>query len=344
MANEPINTSFISILLFDSYRKMYRIQSSDPLFPASSRILQPNSYDNRFFWGAGQNNDPMPRILGCIDNASIWDPTTGEHWGHSAVASDAEIGLGFQNGRTVYVGSLRNTANWAQNFSNYWNDTSIITMKPTQRELVRTLLSRAIWKSNICNAYLNWRSLDLHTHFTGIMSMYQPRWDAEVRHLFRTSLAQIQYSVLDTARGTEASLKVPKMAQGLREFLRSSGGENSPNIPPGFEGICSIVKFNSNGWRNVSVWGFVGLLLLAAGIALGSCRTVESKLFLIVGMETIHKVLQWLYSKMAALPWMKMWSTMVDARRSGSQWVQRVIRSLWTAKQNNGIRSSAEGA
>ena len=339
-----MNTSFISILLFDSYRKMYRVPSDDPLFPASSRIMQPNSYDNRYYWSARQNNDPMPRILGCIDNASIWDPTTGEHWGHSAMASDGEIGFGFQNGETVYVISLLNIAKWAQNFSTYWNNTSIIPLKPTQRELVRTLLSRAIWKSSICNAYLNWRSLDLHTHFTGILSMYQPRWEAEVRHLFRTSLAQIQYSVLDTARGTEASLKVPDLPPGLAKFSRLTGGENSPNIPPGFEGICSIVKFNSNGWRNVSVWGFVGLLFLAAGIALGSCRTVEGKLFLIFGMETFYKVSQRLCSKMASLPWMKIWSTVVDARYQGSQWVQRVIRSLWTAKQNNGIRSSVEGA
>ena len=44
-------------------------------------------------------------------------------------------------------------------------------------------------------------------------------------------------------------------------------------------------EFKSVGWRNVSVWGFLGLLSLAGGITLASCRTRDQSLWLVKGAK-----------------------------------------------------------
>lgn len=142
-------------------------------------------------------------------------------------------------------------------------------------------------------------------------------------------MAQIQYSVLDTVRGSKIVLdEIPNLPDGFKGFFGLLGGEDDPNMPPGFEGICSMVKFNSVGWRNVSVWGFLGLLLLAGGISLGSCCTEEEKLLLVVGFEKVYEVLRWLYFRVVGLPWGKTWATMMGSGRKGVCWVQRSIGFL----------------
>ncbi|KAL8769418.1 MAG: hypothetical protein Q9209_004646 [Squamulea sp. 1 TL-2023] len=239
----------------------------------------------------------MPGMLGCIDNASIWDPITGEYWGYSGKAS-GDVRTNFRyttQGRAWTVNSLLKVAEGANNLLSNWGDTTTIPTKPTKGELVRTLLSRGLWKSNICSAYSIWRELELHTYCKEIKVCLPLRWEDEVRHLFRSSLAQIQYGVLDTVRWSKnidrtdmGSLadKIPTLSKGWKAYLHSLDG---PGIPPGYEGICNMVKFNSIGWQNVSVWGFLGLLFLAGGISLGSCRTEEEKLLLVVGFEKVYK-------------------------------------------------------
>ncbi|KAL8783281.1 MAG: hypothetical protein Q9213_004715 [Squamulea squamosa] len=332
LAHDFVNTSFISILLFDSYEKMYERVSHDPVFPAATMIQYPRTYDNWYGWHAWQNNDLMPGILGCIDNASIWDPTTGEHWGYSGNAS-GEVLTTFPyttQGHDVSVISFLKVLEWARNFLSNWGDTNTTPTKPTKGELVRTLLSRTLWKSNIFSAYSTWRSLELHTYCRETKICLPLRWEDEVRYLFRSSLAQIQYNVLDTVRGTYTKTieQIPREPYDLKERKSILGVEDGPDIPPGFEGICSMVKFNSVGWRNVSVWGFLGLLFLAGGISLGSCRTEEEKLLLVVGFEKVVDGLRWLYLGMVGLPWAMAWATVMGWGRKGVRWVQRTIGSL----------------
>ena len=42
---------------------------------------------------------------------------------------------------------------------------------------------------------------------------------------------------------------------------------------PACRGMCDLGKFRATGWRNASIWEFLGLLGLAGGIALASCET-----------------------------------------------------------------------
>lgn len=49
--------------------------------------------------------------------------------------------------------------------------------------------------------------------------------------------------------------------------------------------LCEMVKFRSNGWRNVNFWGFMGLVGLICGIFLGSVTDEElGDLWLTVGV------------------------------------------------------------
>ena len=285
---------------------MYNRASHDPIFPASTQIPYPRTYSNTYGWGAWQNNRLMPGILGCIDNASIWDPTTDEHWNY--LGRDSE-GIGFNSRPSGFT--MKKIAHWA----NIWDNTTTIPTEPTKRELVRTLLFRAFWSSNMCSIRLKWTPLNLPQTNGAIPLISGPLgWDVEARHMFQSSLAQLQYNVLETVRGSKNSLKYFNL-------------EEEPGNPPEFSGICSLVKFKSVGWRNVSVWGFSGLLLLSGGISLASCRTEEEKLLLTVGFEKLYSVFRWLCSRLIGLPWGMLWASMMAAKRKCVLWLHRIVRS-----------------
>ena len=60
-------------------------------------------------------------------------------------------------------------------------------------------------------------------------------------------------------------------------------------IPDEYRAICDIGKVRSTGWRNVSVVGFLGLLGLAAGIALASCEAESGSLWLFIAAEAVER-------------------------------------------------------
>ena len=128
----------------------------------------------------------------------------------------------------------------------------------------------------------------------------QDQWKVEVRRVFENSLAQIQYNVLDAVRG--------------RETVDGQGSiHDYDNIPQEFEGLCKMGKFISVGWRNVSVWGFVGLLVFAAGVSLASIRTEEEELWLVVGVGRMDRVLRWAIKEILRVPWANAWGFVVES-------------------------------
>jgi len=58
---------------------------------------------------------------------------------------------------------------------------------------------------------------------------------------------------------------------------------NYDDIPQTYRGMCKMVTFKSVGWRNVSVGGFLGLLVLAAAITLAGVKTENGELWLNLG-------------------------------------------------------------
>ncbi|KAG8530284.1 uncharacterized protein KY384_004786 [Bacidia gigantensis] len=99
------------------------------------------------------------------------------------------------------------------------------------------------------------------------------QWKIEVRRWFEASLARIQLNVLDIVRPTSD----PENNETVEEqWLR---------IPAEYRNICHMGKFRSTGWRNISVWGFFGLLGLAAVLTLASCETEKGELWIVLAAE-----------------------------------------------------------
>ena len=64
-----------------------------------------------------------------------------------------------------------------------------------------------------------------------------------------------------------------------------------------------MIKFRSVGYRNVSVWGFFGLLSFAAFVSITSVKTEEQELWLVVAVRGLLVALGWALWKLKDLPW-----------------------------------------
>ena len=152
-------------------------------------------------------------------------------------------------------------------------------------ELVRTLLSAALKGSSIAlpanNVVLPASALEAASHCNYFYCEGLPReqWKVEVRRWFGTSLARIQVNLLSFVRGLE------------------NHGEDYQNIPVNYRGICNLGKFQSVGWRNVSVWGLIGLLALAGAVCLASIRTEERVLWCHLGARALGRGFCWSYRR-----------------------------------------------
>ena len=65
-------------------------------------------------------------------------------------------------------------------------------------------------------------------------------------------------------------------------------------VHPAYHGLCRSFKFHACGWRNVSVNAFLGLIVLALVVSVGSARTEGQELYINVAARAAWYVLQWL--------------------------------------------------
>ena len=115
-----------------------------------------------------------------------------------------------------------------------------------ERKNLLTLLVIALWRSDTFNAVTSrpGSRFDVQTKLVGSLSQNLDReqWKVEVRKMFETSLARIQGDVLDIVRG------VGKDRPYARNFLTEDNMS-----------LCHIVKFQSVGWRNITLLWLVVL-------------------------------------------------------------------------------------
>ena len=142
------------------------------------------------------------------------------------------------------------------------------------------LLEASLAGSSICSVLQGGRfarhglkplSLEAESHCTNLACDDLPddQWKIEVRRWFETSLARVQLNVLDIVRPSTIV------------------EDGWANIPSQYRSICHVGKFKATGWRNVSAWGFLGLLGLAGRIALASCETERGDLWIGIAAETL---------------------------------------------------------
>lgn len=102
------------------------------------------------------------------------------------------------------------------------------------------------------------------------------QWRLEVQKIFNISLARMQIEITEMTR-----TRTFRPEEHLKNFLNKSVADP-----------CPMIKINADGWRNISVVGFAGMLILALGLW-------------VVTMETGDTiVLIWLYQSVVG-PWME---------------------------------------
>lgn len=116
---------------------------------------------------------------------------------------------------------------------------------------VRSMLYFSLIMSNLEEhlGMLRAEALEAQSKLTGSMSLALPteQWKIEVTKFFETSLARIQINARNNARGNPNG-DLP----GQENLMR-----------PAYEGLCKRYKFRSVGWRNVSVYRFLGKFVAA---------------------------------------------------------------------------------
>ena len=154
-----------------------------------------------------------------------------------------------------------------------------------EAERVYVLLYIALSHSTML---LNSGNLEASSHVRGAVAYDLPpeQWKVEVKQWFDASLTVMQLVLLDLVQ---------------KEPTHQEQKEDS--MPADFQEICHMVKFRAAGWRNVSAWGLLSLLSLSAIICLGSKRTANKELWLMVGLGLVGRMLLWILSKIQRLPW-----------------------------------------
>lgn len=238
----------------------------DPIFPALQRLegmrySDPgeSTYTFHYF-----NNETLPGLLGCVENISFCDPNLKKCWNYPEPIDFRD------KDRSIWGKSPR-----------------IFDDMGPKPDLARALLYQSMQYSFIGHPGMEY---DLegssHCKYTPFCDLPRNQWKAEARQMFETSLATMQFNILDMVRGRE-----------------NRGGYDFSGIPPNFRGICRMGKFKSTGWRNVSFWGLFGLLFLAAAISLASVRTEKGELWLVLGAVLVYRAFLWGKHQLKTIPW-----------------------------------------
>ena len=162
---------------------------------------------------------------------------------------------------------------------------------PSKEENMITLIRRALRGSSTSASQKSAKGLEAEAYCEDralwlCKDLPPDQWKVEARTLFERSLAYMQQTVLDFARGRDHRL-----------VANDSNGE----VPENHGELCQMVKFPVVGWRNVNVWGFLALMGLSAAIALSSVKTEDERLWLCVGANWIHRAVRECKSKLASL-------------------------------------------
>ena len=161
----------------------------------------------------------------------------------------------------------------------------------TETDRAHTLLSIALYNSWVGANVLG---LEATSHVNGMIALDLPReqWKFEAKQWFEASLARMQMAVVDTARGTPHNIKFYSYAERLVNY----------------QDICNMVKVRTIGWRNVSVWGLLGLLSLAALISLSSFKTADDQLLLTIALRMLVQAPMEALSLIKRIPWAQGWT------------------------------------
>lgn len=230
----------------------YREIRDDPVFPAL-QWLKWTSF----------NNETLPGLLGCVENVSFCDPGLKKCWNYPEPIDSRD------KDRSIWENSPR-----------IFND---MGPKP---DLARALLYSSFQWSFIGQPIIYGLEANSHCIYTSYCgALPRNQWKVEARQLFETSLATMQFNILDMVRGKDSAL------------------DKDSSIPSNYRGMCRMGKFKSTGWQNVSFWPLLGLFFLCAAISLASVKTEKEELWLVLGAVMTYRAFLWGKHQLKTIPW-----------------------------------------
>ena len=141
-----------------------------------------------------------------------------------------------------------------------------------EERLVRTLLSAVLIPSHVA---ISRETIKTDASFCRYdLCFSRDVWTREVQTRFEIALAGIQMNLVDIVHGR---------AEQFAEYGKLFHVE----IPPEYRGLCTLGKFQTVGWRNVSAWGLLGLFAFALAITLASIQTEEEEFWITVATRKI---------------------------------------------------------
>lgn len=247
--NESINSSIVTIFEILTLGVQYGEIRDEPIFRASQWLDKLNTFDN----------ETSPGLLGCIDDISICDVDLKKCWNYLDYLESGAID-------PKYGGQVMDR------LPRIFDDTG---PKPD--------LARALLYSSMQNSFIG---LPMDYHLEGVShcrdgnlcyDLPRNQWRVEARQMFETSLATMQFNVLDMVRGN----------------IITADPTTHWNVPLNYQGMCRMGKFKSTGWQNVSFWGLFGVLFLAAAISLASVKSEKGELWLVLGAVLLYHAFLW---------------------------------------------------
>lgn len=185
---------------------------------------------------SGPNNDPIFPV-----NAIDTTPGAPIIWGNPLQRSSVLGCADVSEIRDIETGNI-----WIPKGP----DWSWVSSLDKERRNLLTLLMISLWRSDTFNAVTGrpGSRFDVQSKLVGSLSQFldHEQWKLEVRKMFETSLARIQGDVLDIARGAGKD----------RPYARNALTEDNASL-------CHIIKFQSVGWRNISLLWLITLPTLS---------------------------------------------------------------------------------
>lgn len=102
------------------------------------------------------------------------------------------------------------------------------------------------------------------------------QWRLEAQKIFNISLARMQIEITEMARPRKI-----RPEDYLDNFFNQSLADP-----------CPMIKINADGWRNISVVGFAGMLILALGLWLVTMETGDTIVLICLYQSSVEPLIE----------------------------------------------------
>ncbi|KAL8794971.1 MAG: hypothetical protein Q9195_002553 [Heterodermia aff. obscurata] len=233
----PLSTA-TTLFLVGTGNIQYYAKSDDPIFPAQHMIHGSWPRENRW-----SHVGIARTVLGCVDEKIVWDTGRKQEW-------------------YLLNGQLHDASTQTWNITPpaivNINDAPYSDKDFTALQLLCLALRSSDTASAVMFARNKW--LDAASRVVELperrfsLPLDKNQWQLEAQKLFNVSLARMQIEIIGMTQDVEYPNYTDSEAMLENYFhIRSMNP-------------CGLIKLDAEGWQNISVVGFVGMIGLAVGL------------------------------------------------------------------------------